>query len=104
MLYKFENIVIFGPSYGCHSKDLLIISQNTPHNAVFGFTDHEANFQLINHLLLIFKYFIYNARENRRLDLKDLRKNINKVRNVEKRNKQKIQRQRKAVKENGKPF
>ena len=66
-------------------QDSLIIPLSiTPQTSIFGFTDHEANFQLINKFLLIFKYYVYKARENGRLEFKMLKRDINKVRNLEK--------------------
>ena len=41
-------------------------------NFIFKFTDHKVNYRLINHKLLIFKYYVYRTRENRSLDLKIL--------------------------------
>ena len=64
-------------------QDLLIILLITPQSAIFGFTNHEANFQLINYFLLVFKYFVYNVRENGSPDLNILKRNINKGSNIE---------------------
>ena len=45
-------------------------------------TDHKVNYHLINHILLIFKYYVYKTGENESLDLKVLKRNINKIRNI----------------------
>ena len=65
-------------------QDLLIIPKVTPQSVIYGFTDHEANFQLINHFLLIFECYVLKTRENGRLNLKILKRNISEVRNIEK--------------------
>ena len=54
--------------------------------AIFGFADHKVNYHLINHILLIFKYYVYKTRENGSLDLKVLKRNIQKIKNIEKQN------------------
>lgn len=56
------------------AQDSIMIPQNTPQSDIVGFTDHEGNYKLIKPFLLIFKYYINKARENRRLDLKVLKK------------------------------
>ena len=38
----------------------------------------------MNHILLIFKYYVYKTRENGSLDLKVLKRNIHKIKNIEK--------------------
>ena len=39
---------------------------------------------MINHTLLLFKYYVYKTRENGSLDLKVLKRNIYKIKNIEK--------------------
>ena len=39
-------------------------------SAIFGFTDHKINYSLLNHILLIFKYYGYKTGENGSLGLK----------------------------------
>ena len=39
--------------------DLLV---NMPHGAIFGFLNYENNSDIINHLILIFKYYLFNSR------------------------------------------
>ena len=57
-------------------RNVLTIPSITPQSAIFGFTDHKENYHLINHILLIFKYFVYKTGENGSLDLKVLKRNI----------------------------
>ena len=36
----------------------------TPQSAICGFYSLKENFHIVNHLLILYKYFIYNARDN----------------------------------------
>ena len=45
-------------------QHLLTIPPVVPNSVIISFTDLEANYQLINHFLLILKYYVYKAREN----------------------------------------
>ena len=42
---------------------------NMPQSAIFGFLNYKNNSD-INHLLLIFKYYLFNSREHKKLSLK----------------------------------
>ena len=65
-------------------ENISIIPSSTPASAIFGFTDHKGNYHLTNHILLIFKYYVHKTRENRPLDLKVLKRNIHKIKDIEK--------------------
>ena len=65
-------------------QNLLVIPSITPQSVTFGFTDHKENYNLINHILVIFKYYVYKTRENGSLDLKVLKRNIHKIKDIEK--------------------
>ena len=65
-------------------QNLLIILLITPQSSIFGFIDHKVNYHLINHILLIFKYYVYKTKENGSLGLKDLKRNIHEIKNIEK--------------------
>ena len=65
-------------------QNVLIIPPITPQRAIFGFIDSKVNYHLINHILLIFKYYVYETRENGSLDLKVLKRTIHKIKNIEK--------------------
>ena len=55
-----------------------------PQSAIFGFTDvSDHNFLLVNHLLLIFKYNIYNSRVNNSLSLQSLKCVISQIKYIE---------------------
>ena len=65
-------------------QNVLIIPPITPQTSIFGFTDHKANYHLINHILLISTCYVYKTRENGLLELKILKRNIHKTENIEK--------------------
>ena len=68
--------------------DHLIIPNLTPQSAIFGFLDTEPNSHLIlNHLLLIFKFYIYKARETKTTHINILKSNIQKILDIEKKTK-----------------
>ena len=60
-------------------QNVLIIPAITRQSGLFGFTDPEVNYHLINHILLIFKYYVYKLRENGSLGLKVLKGKIHKI-------------------------
>ena len=76
-------------------QNILIIPPITPQSAIFGFIDHKVNCHLINHILLIFKYYVYETRENGSLDLKVLKRNIHKIKKYRKTNKSQQTRKKK---------
>ena len=63
-------------------QNVLIVPPVTPHSTIFGFTDNKVNHHLINQILFMFKYCVYNTRENGSLDLKVLKRNIYKTKNI----------------------
>ena len=65
-------------------QNLLIIPPITPQSTIFGFTDDKVNYHLMNHILLICKYYVYKTRENGSLGLEVLKRNIHKIKNIEK--------------------
>ena len=52
---------------------------------MFGFLNYENNSDIINHLLLIFKYDLFNLKEYKKLSLEVLKREIVKIYNIEKR-------------------
>ena len=51
----------------------------------FGFLDiSNKDYLIVNHLLLLFKYYVYNARERKHLVLEALMKNIKNIYDIEK--------------------
>ena len=65
-------------------QNVLIVPPITPQSAIFGFIDHKVNYHLINQILLIFQYYVYKTRENGSLELKLWKRNILKIKNIEK--------------------
>ena len=55
----------------------------TPQSAIFGFINQKENFLIINHLLFIFKFYIYNSRSSSKLNIEYLKVFIYKTRNIE---------------------
>lgn len=56
----------------------------TPQSAIFGFIESKnKNNQIINHLLLIYKLYVYKARETENLSFNSLNSYIKKVKNIE---------------------
>ena len=65
-------------------KTKIDLPVNTPQSAIFGFLNYENNSDIINHLLLIFKYYLFSSREHEKLGLEVLKKGIVKIYNIEK--------------------
>ena len=55
-----------------------------PQSAIFDFLNYENNSDIISHLLLIFKYYLFNSRDRKKLSLEVLKKEIVKIYNIEK--------------------
>ena len=53
-------------------------------SAFFGFPCNKENFEIINHLHLIFKYYLFKFWDTRKIRLEGLTKNIIKIYNIEK--------------------
>ena len=83
--------------HGCIKADLLWyelkkvlktkidLSVNTSQSAIFSFRNSENNSDIIiKHLLLIFKYYLFNSREYKELSLEVLKMEIVKIYNIEK--------------------
>ena len=64
-------------------SDCIDIPALMPQSAIFGYIDTERDTLLINHLLLIFKCYIYKSREKENLNLKILVKCIANVKYIE---------------------
>ena len=69
----------------CKFKNFLKTKINLSINsAIFGFLNYENNSDIINHLLSIFKYYVFNLRKHKKLSLEVLKKEIVKIYNIEK--------------------
>jgi len=62
-----------------------MIPSLSPQCAIFGFNDLQQDFKIINHLLLIFKFYVYQSRNEKQLNFRRLKLCITKVKNVEER-------------------
>ena len=68
----------------CFDKSL-ILSFLSPQTAFFGFTNTYCNDPLLkNHILLLWKIYVYNSRKHEKISLKNLIRNVTKVKNIEK--------------------
>ena len=67
-------------------------------------TDFTDNFHLINHLLLISKFYVYRARDKKQVNIFQLKSVINKIKNVELKISQNEQKNVKNLARNGNLF
>ena len=68
-----------------YSKSVLHLPDLTPQSAIFGFFGIDPSVYLItNHLLLIFKFHVYNARSIKKVNIDILKRKIKKVQETEK--------------------
>lgn len=77
-------------------KDSLTFPSISPQSAIFGFfeVDH-SNFFILNHILLLYKQFIYTSRDLNQLSFAKFARNLQKVYIIEKKISQKSERKRK---------
>ena len=59
------------------------ISHSTPQSSILGI-DNNQHSKLINHLLLIFKFYIYSARNTKQLNFENLKIKIKKIKGIKK--------------------
>ena len=62
----------------------ILLSQNMPQSIFFDFPDNKENFEIINHLHLTFKYYLFKDRDTRKISLEGLKKNTIKIYIIEK--------------------
>ena len=58
------------------------IPHSTPQSSILGIFDNNQHSELINHLLLIFKFYIYSARNTKPLNFDNLRITIKKIKEL----------------------
>ena len=63
---------------------LINIPHSTPQSSVLEIFDNNQHSELINHLLLIFKFYIYSARDTKQLNFENLMVTIKKIKETEK--------------------
>ena len=83
-------------------QNVLIIPQITPQISIFGLTDHKLKYHLINHILLIFTHYAYKTRENGSVNLKVLKRNVHKIKDIEKQISLNKPKKQKTLNKNGK--
>ena len=54
----------------------ILLPQNTPQSAFFACLNNKENFKIINHLRLIFKYYLFKVRDTRKINLEGLGKKM----------------------------
>ena len=59
------------------------IPHSTPHSSILGIFDNNQHSELINHLLLIFKFYIYSTRNTKSLYFDNLNITIKKIKDIE---------------------
>ena len=64
-------------------RNVPIIPPITPQSAIFGFTDLKVNYHMINHIPLIFKYYVYKL-EKMDHQTSNFKRNIHKIKIIEK--------------------
>ena len=68
-----------------HLDRHLNLTHLTPQSAIFGSLDiSNKDYLIVNHLLLLFKYYNYNARDRKHLVCEALMKNIKNIYDTEK--------------------
>ena len=67
-----------------YSSQFMNIPHSTPQSSILGIFDNKQHSELINHLLLIFKFHIYNARNTKQLNFDNLKITIKRIKNIEK--------------------
>ena len=64
-------------------ENKILLPSISPQSAIFGFIDINENKILLNHLLLIFKFYLYSARKTGNINIKNLKASIYNIKNVE---------------------
>ena len=60
------------------------IPHSTPLSSILGIFDNNKHSELINHLLLISKFYIYSARKTKQLSFDNLKITIKRIKDIEK--------------------
>ena len=60
------------------------LQQNDLQSKFFAFSGNKENFKIINHLHLIFKYYLFKSQDTKKLNLERLKKYIIKIYNIKK--------------------
>ena len=60
------------------------MTHSTPQSSVLGIFDNNQHSELINHLSLIFKFYVYSAKNTKQLEFDNLKITIKKIKEIEK--------------------
>ena len=83
-LFQLGSVCSFCDLYRLYISEKVALPVLNPQSAIFGFTDVlDHNYLLVNHLLLIFKYNIYNSRLENTLSFQSLKCAISQIKHVE---------------------
>ena len=86
-LYTLFYLCTQAKSLWCKLHKLLnseILLQNMPHSAFFGAPDNNKNSEILYHLHLLFKFYLFKSRDARKTSIEGLKKNEIKIYNIEK--------------------
>ena len=82
--YSCNHTQILWKRFECYIQNNLDLPSLTLQNDILGFTDSQSeNFNIINYLLSIFKYYTFKSRSNKPLSFLQLKTNIIKVKTLE---------------------
>ena len=84
IFYSCKHTQIFEERLKYYIQNNLGLPSLPSQSAILGFTNSQSeNFIIINHLLLIFKYYIFKSRSNKHLNFLQLKTDIIKVKSLE---------------------
>ena len=66
-----------------HLSQFINIAQSAPHSSIVGIFQNNQHSVLMNHVLLIYKFYIYSARNTKQLKFDNLKKTIKKIKVLE---------------------
>ena len=82
--YSCNHMQILWKIFECYIQNSLDLPSLTLQSDILGFTDSQSeNLIIMNHLLLIFKYYTFKSRSNKPLSFLQLKTNIIKVKTLE---------------------
>ena len=76
--------ILYGTNSGTTMEQFINIPHSTPQSSILGIFDNIQHSGLINHLLLISKFYIYSARNTKQLNFDNLKITIKKIKELEK--------------------
>ena len=82
-VYTFFTLAIKKNLFGLSYKSSNTSSTKYSKECVLWFPDDKENFEIINHLHLIFRYYLFKVQDTRKMSLEGLKKNVIKIYNIE---------------------